>query len=226
MSGCPARLRDGTSILIRPIQPADRDLLETAFNRLSPESRYRRFFRPVTELSPEQLDYLTDVDHHDHEALIALDERATLIVGVGRYIRTGPGVAEPAVAVADDWQGKGIASLLLAELVGRALEEDINRFSAVVLASNPTAIRLLEQAGDATIERRGEVVDVDIELRARASALEPASPLRTLLRALAAETLQVELGFWPRSLFDALGKARDEWNAFLAAPVEPPEADD
>ena len=66
-------LPDGSRLLIRPIEPADRERVAAGFERLSPESRYRRFFSPLPELSGRQLDYLTRVDHHDHEALVALD---------------------------------------------------------------------------------------------------------------------------------------------------------
>jgi hypothetical protein len=49
----------------------DRDLLLRGFNRLSPESRYRRFLVPIADLSESAIRYLTEVDHHDHEAMIA-----------------------------------------------------------------------------------------------------------------------------------------------------------
>ena len=67
-------LNDGSTVEVRPVVPADRQLIAEGFERLSPESRYRRFFSPVSRLSSRQLDYLTDVDHHDHEALLAIDE--------------------------------------------------------------------------------------------------------------------------------------------------------
>ena len=69
------RLRDGKSVSLRPIEPGDRERLRRAFDRLGPESRYRRFFSPVDHLTESQLDYLTQVDHHDHEALVALHRR-------------------------------------------------------------------------------------------------------------------------------------------------------
>src|SRR5215218_1571067 len=83
-------LRDGARVRVRPIGPGDRDALVAAFDRLSPESRYRRFFGPVNELSPQVLDYLSRVDHVDHEALVALDDEGA-IVAVARYVRTAPG---------------------------------------------------------------------------------------------------------------------------------------
>src|SRR5919107_1663133 len=120
-------LRDGTRVRVRPIEPEDRAALVAAFERLSPETRYRRFFGPVNELSRRALDHLTVVDHADHEALVALDEEDA-IVGVARYVRIGEGEAEPAIVIADDWQGRGLGSRLLALLVERARAERIERF--------------------------------------------------------------------------------------------------
>jgi hypothetical protein len=71
-------------LTIRPIAATDRDALAESFERLSPESRYLRFFSAISQLSSAQLDYLTDVDHHDHEALVAVDDATGDIVGVAR----------------------------------------------------------------------------------------------------------------------------------------------
>ena len=76
------RLRDGSRVVIRPIEPDDREALAAAFERLSPESRYRRFFAPVSRLSERDLDYLTCVDHHDHEALVETWLNAGLDEGI------------------------------------------------------------------------------------------------------------------------------------------------
>jgi hypothetical protein len=67
------RLRGGERIEIRPIRPEDRDALADGVRQLSSESRYRRFLVPAAELSERDLRYLTEVDHHDHEALVALE---------------------------------------------------------------------------------------------------------------------------------------------------------
>lgn len=181
---------------IRPIEPGDRDLLAAGFERLSQDSRYRRFFAEIPALTDRQLDYLTRIDHRDHEALIAIDPQTGDAIGVARYVRTGPGVAEPAVVVADDWHRRGIGSALLDRLVERALEEGITRFAAPVLAENRPAIRTLERLGETTIERRGSEVELTIELRAEVE--EPSSPAHALLRAVAAGTVEVALTFWHR----------------------------
>ena len=102
-----AELRDGSRIVIRPIEPDDRAGLAQGFERLSPESRYRRFFGPVAHLSERDLDYLTRVDHRDHEALVAIEEETGEGVGVARYVRTGPDVAEPAMVVVGRLAGPG-----------------------------------------------------------------------------------------------------------------------
>jgi hypothetical protein len=67
------------SVAVRPIEPGDKAGLAAAFERLSDESRYRRFLSPHGRLSQAELRYLTEVDHHDHEALVALDP-ATLLL--------------------------------------------------------------------------------------------------------------------------------------------------
>jgi nucleotide-binding universal stress UspA family protein len=157
-------LRDGSRVEIRPLEPDDRDALADAFERLSPESRYRRFFSPVAKLRRRDLDYLTRVDHHDHEALVAVDPATGEGVGVARYVRVGPDVAEPAITVADDWQGRGLGGRLLGALASRAREEGIRRFEAPVLASNTEAIRLLERLGRTDRRNDGREVQLTITL--------------------------------------------------------------
>lgn len=189
-------LRDGSAVELRPITPDDRAELAQAFARLSPESRYRRFFSPVTNLTERQLDYLTEVDHHDHEALLAVDP-AGGTVAVARYVRTGPGVAEPAIVVTDDWQRRGLASVLLDALADRAREEGIETFVAPVLAENTAAIKLLERLGDgdATTRRDGTEVELAIPLGAQQGA---APSLRRVLAAVAEGSARPALTFWQR----------------------------
>jgi nucleotide-binding universal stress UspA family protein/RimJ/RimL family protein N-acetyltransferase len=186
-------LRDGSQIAIRPITPDDREAIAEGLRRLSPESRYRRFFAPVPELSDRDLDYLTRVDHHRHEALVALDADTGAGVGVARFVQTGDGVAEPAMVVADDWQGRGVATALLDALVVRAREEGVERFVAPVLAGNVEAMRVLERLGRTAVRPLGREVELDIDLTPvpdrrrslvealRAFAARSAQPARTLL---------------------------------------------
>lgn len=133
----------GLEISIRQISIDDRERLAEAFEGLSPESRYRRFFAPLERLSAQDLAYLTGVDHHDHEALVAVDPRRGGIVGVARYVRSeDPAAAEVAVVVGDPWQKRGVASALLERLVARAREEGIEHFIALVMSDNEDALEL------------------------------------------------------------------------------------
>lgn len=167
MSDRRIELRDGTAIVIRPIRETDKAAMTTAFERLSPESRYRRFFRPLNRLTVSDLQYLTEVDHHDHEALVAFDPEGELI-GVARYIRTkeSPELAEVAVTVVDDWHSRGVATLLLRELVRGARGEGITHFLALVLGENRDALELFQNlaSNDVHPRRRDGHLELVIEL--------------------------------------------------------------
>jgi hypothetical protein len=86
--GAPIALRNGSHVRVRQGRSSDRQLLLRGFERLSPESRYRRFLAPIPELSEKMVHYLTEIDHHNHEAIIAVDEETGEGIGVARYVRT------------------------------------------------------------------------------------------------------------------------------------------
>ena len=88
-------LRDGSKVVIRPVQRDDAPLLADGFARLSPRSRRLRFLRTKDELTPAELRYFTDVDHHDHEALGALDHARGGGVGIARYAELSCRVTRP-----------------------------------------------------------------------------------------------------------------------------------
>ena len=148
-------LRDGSELAIRPVRPDDKDAIVAGFERLSPQSRYRRFFAPLQRLTARDLEYLTEVDHHDHEAVIGFDAATGDPVGVARYIRSDdPSEAEVAVTVIDDGQGRGAATALLDRLVVRARDEGITHFLALVLTENEGAIELFDQLAPSGSEHR------------------------------------------------------------------------
>ena len=179
-------LRDESWAGIRPIQPDDKDALLAGFNRLSDESRYKRFLTPMEKLTSSQLAYLTEVDHRDHEALVAFDLADGDLVGVGRYVRRAedPTSAAAAVTVADDWQGRGLGTALTRLLAGRALEEGITSLTALLLADNAEMVGLLKGVGELDVKaREGEAIQVEVPL-APEVVKDPA--LRSVLRAVAA----------------------------------------
>jgi RimJ/RimL family protein N-acetyltransferase len=184
------RLRDGEQILVRPIRPDDREELAAGMRRLSPESRYRRFLTPTNELSASELSYLTEVDHHDHEALVALEPDSLHGIGVARFVRSrqDPELAEVAVAVADSWQNRGVATALLGRLTQRAREEGVHRFSAEILADNQPMLGLIDELGDVTMRNLdGGSFQIELELPAEGIG----AGLRESLRAAAREILRM-----------------------------------
>ena len=146
--GTTVRLRDGSPVLIRPVQATDAPLIAGIFAALGDTSRWMRFLAAKSALSPTELRYLTDIDHHDHEALAAVAPGGHG-VGVARYIRHvgDPRSAEIAVTVVDEWQGRGLGTELLRRLSGHARRAGIGRFTALASAGNAAAAGLLRAMG-------------------------------------------------------------------------------
>lgn len=161
-------LRSGHQALVRPLRPDDGPGLAEAFEQLSETSRYRRFFAVKPRLSERTLAFLTDVDHHDHEALVALAPGSGQLVGVARFFRLSgqPGQAEVAVTVIDSWQRGGLGTVLLRELAQRAATEGIRHFTAEILAENGPMLTLAHRLGQADTNLHGATVSALIELPA------------------------------------------------------------
>ena len=151
-------LRSGHRVLVRALRPDDGPGLAEAFEQLSETSRYRRFFTAKPHLSEQTLAFLTDVDHHDHEALVA----------VARFIRNSrePDRAEVAVTVIDSWQRRGLGTALLRELAQRAAQEGIGHFTAEILAENQPMLTLARRLGEAETTSQGTTVSALIDLPA------------------------------------------------------------
>jgi RimJ/RimL family protein N-acetyltransferase len=164
--GRPVVLRDGSAVLIRQVRDTDAPLLADGFARLSAASRQMRFLGVKKELSAAELRYFTDVDHHDHEALGALDLASGHGVGITRYIRDAddPQAAEIAVTIVDDWQGRGLGTALLAQLSDRARQEGIRRFTALTDPGNVAVAALLRSAGARLVGRGRGTVEYEIML--------------------------------------------------------------
>ncbi len=170
--GTPHRLRSGAVVLVRALQPSDGRLLVDAFARLSETSRRRRFLTGKTALTAADLRRLTDVDHRDREALVAVEPHNGRAVGIARFARQtdDPLSAEVAVTVVDDWHRRGVATSLLAQLVARAREVGIYSFTALVSAENHATIGLLSplRPGVEVTRLDGEVIEYQIGLSAYA----------------------------------------------------------
>ena len=151
------------------------------FYHLSPTSSYRRFLSASPVLTDQMLHALTDIDHRDHEAIIALDEHGREGLGIAHYVRSleRPAVAEVALTVVDDWQGRGLGTFLLELISARARQEGIRTFTALMLAENRRMRHLLKRLGPVRVidEERG-TVEVEVAIPHAGAAPE----LRKLLR--------------------------------------------
>jgi GNAT superfamily N-acetyltransferase len=165
---------------VRPVQPYDKPLFAAAWDRFGDESRYRRFMAAKKHLGPGELAHLTEVDHVDHEAIGALHPRTGAGLGVARYLRNPdrPETAEAAVAVIDDWQGRGLGGVLLRRLSGRAQANGIEAFTASLLTDNRNMLHLFERLGRVALRGMdGATMEIDVEL--------PVEDARTVMRSAA-----------------------------------------
>ena len=148
---------------MRPIEPDDFDKLREIWAGLSADSRRRRFLASseAAEISDAELQYLVDIDHRRHEAILALDPEGHAL-GVARYVRI-PGdreSAEVAVVVVDEWHNRGLGTALLDRLTDSARANGIERYTAIVSEDNDVVLRALDRAG---AERTSQGEDGEIE---------------------------------------------------------------
>lgn len=188
------QLASGRKVAIRSIRSEDLEALRDAYDRLSPESQYRRFLAPKPHLSTNDARYLSNVDGRDHFALVATpaprapevaradvdaagssdelpgagDDDAGRILAVARFVRLpeDPTVAELAIVVGDPYQREGLAIALLRHLREAALARGIVQFRATMLADNLPAHRLMRQlsASEARERHLGTVDEMDVVL--------------------------------------------------------------
>ena len=163
-----ALLRDGGSVHLRAIRPADRLPLVAFFQQLSARSVYFRFFQTKTRLTDSELKYFTDLDFRHHVGLVATlwEGGEEHIIAVGRYIcpqGDPPSRAEVAFAVADAHQGRGLGTLLLEHLADIARDQGVTEFEADVLGENNQMLQVFATSGF-EIKRaiEGGVLHVDV----------------------------------------------------------------
>jgi GNAT superfamily N-acetyltransferase len=166
-TGENVRLRDGSHVLVRAVRPDDKPLFVAGFERLSEESRYLRFMGYKKVLSLRDLEFFTELDHADHEAIGAIDPFTGEGLAVARYMRLAHdrSSAEAAVVVIDAWQGRGLGSVLLERLVDRARAAGIERFEATLFTDNKAMLALFERIGEIEVlQHEGQTMQIDIAL--------------------------------------------------------------
>lgn len=150
-------LRDGTPLRLRAITPADRDRIAEALRRLSPESAYFRFWTRARAVNPRLIEELCSPDQQDHVAWAALHRARSDLPGIGGAsfwrLTDDPAAAEMSITVADEFQGRGVATWLQALLWEHAGALGIRRLVGHVLNEN-LAMRAWWDTLGATAEER------------------------------------------------------------------------
>lgn len=164
-------LRDGSRVRLRTIRPSDKERLVAGLGRLSPQSRYLRFFTDKNRLTDGELRYLTELDGEHHFAIgvsrVGDDGEEGEGLGIGRFVTLGqePTVAEPALAVVDHAQGLGLGRLLLMRLIAAAAERGVRTFRCDFLAINRGMQELLRDVSpEVTFRHDGPVVTAEFRL--------------------------------------------------------------
>ncbi len=196
-------LRDGTPVMLRLLAPEDKAILSAGFERLSAGSRYMRFLAPKSTLTSDDLRYLTEIDQENHFAIGAVreagDGRGNAIgAGIARFVRIAGehAIAEAAIAVADDAQGRGLGKLLFLRLCAAAAERGIERFRCEVLGTNTQMAALIAAiSAERTVATGGGVMSIELALpnvtpTAPPTCEPPASATYSLLRAAAANAIE------------------------------------
>jgi len=166
-----ATLRNGLEVTVRDVRSDDRDRLVRAFRGLERQTVYTRFFRYVDAPTEAQLKRATEFDSKRESALVVTIGRGAdeVIIGGGRYVATpsegGARAAEVAFLVEEDYQGLGIAGLLLRHLVEIGRARGLTRLEADVLTENGSMLRVFKRSGLPMRQRReGGVVHIELTL--------------------------------------------------------------
>jgi len=128
-------------VTIRALRNGESNVVQAVFDRLGPRSRLQRFGGAKNVLSPSDLEQLARIDAN-HHAVVAVAGGEP--IGIARLVRDGD-TAEVAFAVADEWQGRGVGTVLIDRLAADARAAGIRRFVGTVSESNPRSLALLRR---------------------------------------------------------------------------------
>jgi GNAT superfamily N-acetyltransferase len=159
-------LPDGTLIRIEPLRRGDRSTVTGLFARLGSESRLRRFLSPKSSLSDREVTFLSDVGRVERAAMRAVDVRDGSVLGIARYVEHHgrPGVADTAIAVADEVQRRGIGTALMLRLIACARSNGFHQLTATTLWENRPARALMRTTGFEARSSAGAEIELALDL--------------------------------------------------------------
>ena len=177
-------------VSLRPLGPDDRERLAAGFDRLSAESRYRRFMTPTPRLTASELIYFSEIDYRNHFAWGVQAVRSDGLdgAGVARYVRLADdqNAADTAFTVLDEYQGQGIGRVLLLALAVAARVNVVHELHFDVLADNRPMLRVLEKSGVPVGSASDGIVHavLDVDSFRALDSWPPARALSDLARAV------------------------------------------
>ena len=151
--------KDGSELIVRPIRPTDEEMLGDMFYDLSDQTIINRFFSMLKSMPHRKLQQFCCIDYDSEMSLVALTKEGVKqkVVGIGSYyLNPATHRAEIAFMMADAWQGKGIGTFMMQELVKIAKSKKIKGFTAEVMRDNVAMIALMHKAG---VEPKSTIVD-------------------------------------------------------------------
>ncbi|HEX8950150.1 MAG TPA: bifunctional acetate--CoA ligase family protein/GNAT family N-acetyltransferase [Dissulfurispiraceae bacterium] len=174
---------DGASIVIRPIRPEDEPLIYGLFKSLSNETIKFRFGQVLTDMPHEKLVRYCQIDYDRELAFVAVigeePGEGRIIADVRIIKQPDPEVAELAILVTDEWQGRGIGTMLLDYCIGIAGEIGIKTLWMEILRNNARMLHLAETSGFARVYGDEDMVKVERSISSTViltdSAREPRS---------------------------------------------------
>jgi acetyltransferase len=144
-----ARLPDGTRVFLRPLREADLQHAQEYFGGLSEQSKYLRFMTPTPNLTPETLALVVDVLHAARAGItvaIVDHDRDERLIGGARIVPTGRrGTCEFALSIVDQWQGRGLGTVLMREAVRLARQLAYHRIEGTVLSINTKMLKVAQR---------------------------------------------------------------------------------
>ncbi len=175
------KLRSGMQVCLRPLHPSDQDRIERGIMELSDRSRYLRFFSSFKTVPPSVVERLSAVDGVNHIAwgVVNLDAEDHPAIAAAHAIRDSddPAKGEFAIAVLDDYHGKGVSRALISALFANCREQGLKMLDIAVMRENRKAVRLIAALGAEMIKGEGAVAYYRLDLESALAALrEMAKP--------------------------------------------------